>query len=264
MSTFNLEITDAPWTSKLIKITKGELNIDQVSNTINELEKTDLRTIHIHIHESCLPSILPYFIQNKYIFRAYETEFYQYYKWLLKDVEDKVHPYATSTAGATAMILSPDEQSVLLVYEKMWKPVTGSTSFSEYSLNTAIREASEEVGIKLDVNFVPRLIGLWNIGGRCGKKINDTMFCYIMKAESTNLQLDEFEISKAKWFKIDDLKEVINMAVNKENREGNYAFWSYITYNGEKFGYPYLLWLDNYLKGRWLFNHVEDNVNFIY
>ena len=35
--------------------------------------------------------------------------------------------------------------------------------------------------------------------------------------------------------------------------------------DGKKFGYPYLLWLGNYLDGRWFENHVEkDNVNFIY
>lgn len=265
MSSFSFEITDAPWFSKLVRVVQGDSRIEMLLDTLQKLEEEDLRTIHIHVHESCLHYLLPQLIKHNYVFRAYDNEFYQYYKWLLKDVEDKVHPYATSTMGATTMILSPDEQSVLFVHEKIWKPVTGSTSFNELSLDTAIREAHEEVGVELDLGFEPKLIGLWNIGGRCGKKLNDTMYCYLVKANSLDLHLDEFEVNVAKWYKIDDLREVIEMAKNKENREGNYVFWSYIIDDkGEKFGYPYLLWLDNYLKGRWLNNHVEDNTNFIY
>ena len=165
------------------------------------------------------------------------------------------------------MILSPDEQSVLFIYEmEMWKPVTGADHFKEISLNTALREAEEEVGIKIDSSFDPKVIGFWNIGGRCGGKINNVMTCYIVKALTTELKLDNFEVTLAKWFKIDYLKESIKMAKNKENLSGKHIFWSSVTdSNGEKFGYPYMLWLDNYLNNRWFNNHVEnDSVNFIY
>ena len=266
------EILEAPWFSRIILVTPKCQNIDNLVETINKLEQNGtLRTIHIHINEDCLANVFPVIKDLNYVFRAYDNNTYQYYKWLLDDIEDKVHPYATSTAGATTMILSPDEQSVLLVYEMdMYKPVTGADHFGDISLNTSLREAEEEVGIQIDYDFVPKVIGFWNIGGRCGGKINNVMTCYIIKAKSLELKLDNFEITVAKWFKIEDLKEVINIAKNKEqNKEklfGKYIFWSScMDQDGKKFGYPYLLWLGNYLDGRWFENHVEkDNVNFIY
>lgn len=264
----NFDIFDAPWFSKLIKITNGNTNISEFLNIVDELEKDKtLRTIHIHIHEDCLIDVFPFIKKLNYVFRAYDNNSYQYYKWLLVDVEDKVHPFATSSAGATTIILSPDEQSVLFVYEMdMWKPVTGADYYGDISLNTALREADEEVGIKIDDSFEPKVIGFWNIGGRCGGKMNNVMTCYIIKAKSLELNLDNFEITTAKWFKIDDLKNVIDMAKNKENITGKYIFWSHVNdLNGEKFGYPYLLWINNYLNGHWFSNHLEsENVNFIY
>lgn len=263
------DVLDAPWFSKLIKISSGDQHIGSLINTINDLEKNEnLRTIHIHIHEDCLVNIFPIIKKLNYVFRAHDNNLYQYYKWLLTDVEDKVHPFATSTAGATTMILSPDEQSVLFVYEMdMWKPVTGADHFNDTSLNTALREAEEEVGIEIDYNFEPLVIGFWNIGGRCGGKMNNVMTCYIVKAKSLELKLDNFEVTVAKWFKIEDLKPFIKMAKNKENIVGKHIFWSYVhDENNEKFGYPYLLWLGNYLNGRWFNNHIDllQNVNFIY
>ncbi len=144
------DISDAPWFSKIIKITLGgNQHIDSLINTIDYLEQNGtLRTIHIHIHEDCLVNVFPIIKKLNYVFRAYDADSYQYYKWLLNCIEDKVHPYATSTAGATTMILSPDEQSVLFVYEmEMWKPVTGADHFRVLSLNTALRKAEEEVRI---------------------------------------------------------------------------------------------------------------------
>jgi hypothetical protein len=113
---------------------------------------------------------------------------------------------------------------------------------------------------------VPKVIGFWNIGGRCGGKINNVMTCYIVRAKTMELKLDNFEVTEAKWFKISDLRNVIGMAINKENVLGKHIFWGYVTDpNGDKFGYPYLLWLQNYLNGKWFENHVgPDNINFIY
>lgn len=267
-----IEITDAPWLSKLVKVTNTNLEspVDELRTVLLKLEQDNtLRTIHIHVDKSLLVRVYPVIQEYNYVFRAYDNNAYQYYKWLFADVEDKVHPFATSTSGATTMILSPDEQSILLVYEQdMWKPVTGADHFKELSLNTALREAEEEVGIQRDLSFEPKVIGFWNIGGRCGGRINNVMTCYIIKALTTELKLDEFEVTLAKWFKIDELKEPMKLAKNKENVLGKQIFWSYVTdQNREKFGYPYMLWLDNYLSGRWFNNHVdstETNVNFIY
>lgn len=263
-----LQVKDAPWFSKLIKVTKGPNKLHSLVSTLGDLEgNRKLRTIHIHIDEKCLVDVLPTIQDLEYVFRAYDNNTYQYYKWLVADTEDKVHPYATSTSGATAMILSPDEKSVLFVQEMdMWKPVTGGDHFKEISLNTALREAVEEVGIEIDDQFTPKVIGFWNIGGRCGGKINNVMSCYLIKAKSTELKLDIFEIKSAEWFKIEDLKPAINMARTKKNISGEHIFWSAVTdATGKKFGYPYLLWLGNYLDGRWFENHLEAaNVNFIY
>lgn len=263
----NYSISDGTWFSKIIKIVSGTQKTDEVLELIAKLEQDKtLRAIHIHVHEDCLFQILPS-IKSTCKFRAYENNLYQYYKWLLTDVEDKVPPYATSTSGATTMILSPDELSVLLVYEAdMWKPVTGGDYYANTSYDTALREAVEEVGVDIDLSFEPKVIGFWNIGGRCGGKINNMMTGYIVKAKSLDLKLDNFEITSAKWFKIEDLKHIMDMAKEDENIVGKYVFWSAVMdTNGSKYGYPYMLWLDKYLSGHFLTVHKKtDNVNFIY
>ena len=273
MEKFNIEIINWKWESKILKITKGDsYTCDDLSSKITELELlvndkiNHIRTLHIHVDENILHQVIPLLIKTRYIFRAYIDGFYQYYKWLLDNVEDKVHPYATSTAGASAMILSPDELSVLLIFENNnWKFVTGSNSFKELSFDTAKREMFEEVGLVPDPDFIPKVIGFWNIGGRCGGEINDMMTSYVFRSmPNCEIKMDEFELCDAKWFKISDLEPIINLALSLNFEKipepiNNHV----ITYDGQNYGYPYMLWLHNWLKKKYFDINVVANINIL-
>ena len=263
---FDAEIIDWMWERKLVKIKAGnEYNLEKLFAMIGTLELLDIRTLHLHIEENILDKLLQTVIENKYLFRAYVDDSYQYYKWLLVNVEDKVHPYATSTAGATAVILSPDEKSILMIHEyDMWKCVTGSNDYRELSLETASREMLEEVGLVNDPDFVPKMIGLWNISGRFGGYINNVMTCYIFKSKTLDAKPDEFEISLTKWFSLDELKPIIELAKTKTNLSGQPFDRSYITYGGERFGYCYLLWINNWINNKCMECEISGNINIIH
>lgn len=273
MEKFNIEVINWKWESKILKITKGDsCTLNNLLSKITELESLvhdkikHIRTLHIYVDENVLHEVIPLLINAKYIFRAYIDGFYQYYKWLLDNVEDKVHPYATSTAGASAMILSPDESSVLLIFENNnWKFVTGSNDFRELSFDTAKREMFEEVGLYPDPYFIPKVIGFWNISGRYGGKINDMMTCYVFSAMSNcEIKIDKFELSDAKWFKISDLEPIINLALSLNIEEIQEPINNHvITYNGQNYGYPYILWLHNWLQKKYFDINVASNVNIL-
>lgn len=268
MATLYLETTNWKWESKIIKITAGNTcTVNDLLITIKKLELEPIRTLHIYVDSNILRYVIDLLIDEKYIFRAYIDGSYQYYKWLLPDIEDKVHPYATSTAGASSMILSPDELSVLLIYENSnWKFVTGSNDFRELSFDTAQREMFEEVGLHNDPDFIPKVIGVWNISGRFGGNINDVMTCYVFKAKMDfDIKMDEFELCDAQWFKISDLQPIIDLANNfdcDKNADGPINS-HVITYNGQNFGYPYMLWLGNWVQKKYFSMNIVGNVNIL-
>ncbi|XWV26564.1 hypothetical protein QJ857_gp0503 [Tupanvirus soda lake] len=260
------EIIDWKWESKIIKIISDDITTDDFNLLVSDLENQNIHTIYIHINEKILDKFLWIILDRNYKFRSYDEGIYEYYKWTLKGIEDKVHPYATSTACASVMILSPDETSVLMVFENdMWKFVTGSNNFNELNLETAKREMFEEVGLEYDSRFEPKFIGMWNISGRNNGKINDVMTCYVIKAKSFTLKLDDFEIVKAKWFKINDLIPITNMINNNFNENTTEPInMMTIKHDKEKYGYPYFLWINNWLNNKY-FDFVNyKNVNVIY
>lgn len=266
MTNFDVDISNGIWDSKIVKIRAGtEYDLEKLFVTISFLERTSLRALHLYVEETILDRLLASIIENKYIFRAYVDGCYQYYKWLLDNIEDKVQPYATSTASAAAMILSPDEKSILMVHEYgIWKFVTGIVDYRELSLNTASREMFEEVGLVDDPYFDNKIIGLWNISGRYGGYINNVMTCYALKSMCYETKPDEFEITMTKWFSLDELKPIIELAKNKTGLTGSPFDRSYITYGEEKFGYVYLLWINNWINNKYMVCDINGNMNIIY
>ena len=79
-----------------------------------------------------------------------------YYAWPDRpDFPDKVPPYATSTEGVGAILLSPDERRVLLVWEYgCWKMPTGAVDAGESALSALRREV---LGLGLGLGFRVRV-----------------------------------------------------------------------------------------------------------
>ena len=200
-----------------------------------ECESKQQGAVYIAIPQRILSDEAKYLsiiLQRGYKFYIHhpETDELIWYKWTKLNVEDRVPNYATSIEGGGALIISPDNSKVLLVFEfGCWSRVGGSVDRGESCLNTAIRECVEETGIKLDDNFEPLYAMSYNQAKSRDGAINDHFCMFILKAADETLQIDETEIEKANWFYIDELVrewkifkdkhkgEVINYIVELEN-----------------------------------------------
>ena len=124
-----------------------------------------------------------------------------YYKWLGDPNHDMVPCYATSIEGVGALVLSPDEKKVLLVWEYgNWKPLSGAVDQGESILEAAGREAGEECGVTLDDSFAPVYVGGWQAAKVRDNKTNDNFHAMVVRAATEKLNLDMNEVSSAVWF----------------------------------------------------------------
>jgi 8-oxo-dGTP diphosphatase len=113
------------------------------------------------------------------------------------------------TKGVKALIQYKD--SLLFIQNtygySYWNFPGGGVQKGESPKNAILREAVEEVGIKL-----PRL-------KLCGSFINttqyktDTVYVFLAKVSNSKFKIDPKEIKKAKWIKISDLKKILKKPV---------------------------------------------------
>mmetsp|Transcript_9821 Transcript_9821/g.22311 ORF Transcript_9821/g.22311 Transcript_9821/m.22311 type:complete len:277 (-) Transcript_9821:944-1774(-) len=131
-----------------------------------------------------------------------------YYLWP-GDGVDKVPHYSTSIEGVGALLLAPDEKSVLLVWEYgVWKTPTGAVDEGEGSLRALKREIREEVGLAVDDSFAPLHLGGWQLSEARDRRVNDNFNFYVMRASDFATRVDDDEISDARWFSIDELRKL--------------------------------------------------------
>ena len=130
-----------------------------------------------------------------------------YYKWPEGAAHgDRVPAYATSIEGVGAVLLSPDEQSVLLVWEYgCWKPPTGAVDLGEGMLHAVTREVYEEVGLAVDTSYAPRYLGGWHTNQSRDQRVNDNFAIFALKALPGTVAVDGSEIVEARWFRIEEL-----------------------------------------------------------
>ena len=131
-----------------------------------------------------------------------------YYAWPDRpDYPDKVPPYATSTEGVGAILLSPDETRVLLVWEYgCWKMPTGAVDAGEGALSALRREVGEEVGCEVDARYAPVYLGGWQSSRAFDLRVNNNFATYSARATAEKLTIDRNEIGDARWFDIAELR----------------------------------------------------------
>jgi len=183
-----------------------------------------------------------------------------YYKWMGVE-EDMVPGYATSIEGAAGVILSPDEQRVLLIWEYgNWKLVTGAVDPGESSLATLGREMREEVGGEVDPTFAPKYIGGWHLSKARDRMVNDNFACYAVRAKSDAFQANGGEVVAARWFGVDELVQVYS-ATGKQSIAGSVDIDAQSTHASfddlreagrTKVNTSALAWLAAYVGGRCL------------
>ena len=128
--------------------------------------------MYVTIHETALflPHIVAHLNSLGFAYHHFSASFprtdigsrneHIYYKWCRAGSKDMVPAYATSIEGAAAIVLSPDESSVLLVkeYGRFGMP-GGAIDPGEGALEALRRELMEEVSVTLDDAFPPLLLG---------------------------------------------------------------------------------------------------------
>lgn len=133
----------------------------------------------------------------------------------LGDKENKLPQFGTHVVRVEAFIsreLTPGKREILLVQEKVgmgdrWKLVTGAVEAGEFVVDAALREVREEVGIKA------RFMQVLGFANRTKRKFgrSELIVCCalepIVVETSGKLVLQEDEISKARWFSIEEAAE---------------------------------------------------------
>jgi hypothetical protein len=69
-------------------------------------------------------------------------------------------------------------------------------------LSAALREATEEVGLQRDETFLPRLALYYHQARSRDGFVNDNFTIFVIRAKSTQLEVDANEISGAHWFDV--------------------------------------------------------------
>jgi len=130
-----------------------------------------------------------------------------YYCWPGDPAHDMVPKYSSAIEGVNALLLSPDEEEVLLVFERgAWTCPGGAVDEGECSLEAVAREVHEEVGVQVDwrsesVVRDARYLGGYQESRARDNLVNDCFSAYSVRTERREIQVDNVEISKAKWFR---------------------------------------------------------------
>lgn len=178
--------------------------------------------VYVQIPETLLVHFIDLLLSLSFQFHHYQTGVYTYYQWQVRDsfgklIPDKVPPYATSIEGVGAIIISPDQLRVLLVWEYgSWKGVSGGLRPGESLIDTLKREVQEEVSVTLDEDHLIYLGG-WHIAKARHGRVNDNFHAFEVRARSDEFRVDGDEIKEARWFDIDTLIKVAQFPTDLSN-----------------------------------------------
>src|SRR4051812_9160746 len=114
-SSSSIEISQERFQNTGIKA-KGNFSPQQLEDVLKREEAKQTKSaVFVYIEEEQLPICLPLLIKRGYNFHGYVDKVYSYYLWRNKTVSDKVPPFASSISGSSAIILNPQEDSILLI-----------------------------------------------------------------------------------------------------------------------------------------------------
>merc|ERR1711957_552665 len=135
-----------------------------------------------------------------------------YYRWLGSGV-DMVPSYTTAHEGVGALVLSPEKDAVLLVWEYgNWKMITGNLDGCDGVVATVRREVLEECGMDLEDDL--KVVGGWQDARAYDACGNNVFTIFTATAKHRNIKVDGKEIERARWFPLASLpsSEDVNRA----------------------------------------------------
>ena len=210
------------------------MDVNTLSILINEASSKKKGAVYVGLPQSFVGNTnstrgrdcLNLLLQNDFEFFNFEvaTEELIYKKWVRENTPNMVPPYATSIEGGGCLVLSPDGSEVMLVHEYgRWGRCGGAVDPGESSLETALREVSEETQIELDLERVnPVRIGISYHQPRSRDgRVNDNFVLFIVYAKKRNrdkdITIDHNELSGARWFSIEKLVGEFRKKIDDKN-----------------------------------------------
>jgi 8-oxo-dGTP pyrophosphatase MutT (NUDIX family) len=144
---------------------------------------------------------------------------HRYYKWV-SEAEDMVPPHASSITGATAILLSRDQEHMLFVREVggrnkrslAWSTVTGAGDLKENCFDTLVREAKEEVGLGVMTDRPVFYVGGYSMANARDGGVNDQFSVLVATVDAVpgDETLQESEIKDSLWVSVEELRAIVN------------------------------------------------------
>lgn len=236
-----------PYNSLFVRLRSAAVTEDGLAAMLGHHEPSVRGALYCAIPEDVSrPQLFALLRRRGYAWWNYEpsTREFIFYRWCDASRPDMVPTYATSIEGAGLIVLSPDESKVLLVLEAgRWVFPGGAGDHNETSLETAVREAGEETGVQLDPAFAPLLVGGWNSAGYSDRKVNNHYLIFLSRARSEAIELDNVEITAARWVPIAQLQPAIDRLKEDETA------WA-LDHDGQMYSTALLFAVRRYQRGQ--------------
>lgn len=130
----------------------------------------------------------------------------------------------------------------------MVAPPQGAVNKGECKWTALMREAKEELGVRVDPTKGGAYLGGWQQGRARDNSINDNFSAFAVWLESEHYQPDNDEISRATFFTWRPMLE----AWRQQQKPDKFVWMAPDTSATERVANKTLQWLDNYDQGRYL------------
>eukprot|EP00301_Raphidiophrys_heterophryoidea_P001855 c10877_g1_i2.p1 GENE.c10877_g1_i2~~c10877_g1_i2.p1 ORF type:complete len:435 (+),score=97.09 c10877_g1_i2:61-1365(+) len=195
--------------STWIRVLSADIGPAQLASVLSRCEESNNKgVIHVYLREKFINRQLVQQLKSQlYKFHHYvdDTQTFVYVKRPLDAEDGKEVQNATAKEMVGALVVSPDDQQVLLLWEGgKWTFVSGFALTRESVIDAVRRELRTQLSIEVDKAYNSRVVGGWSRPSA--------------KAVSTTLTTDD-DIH-ARWFNIDELMQLLDMVDNQFKQMG--------------------------------------------
>eukprot|EP00301_Raphidiophrys_heterophryoidea_P004288 c11875_g1_i1.p1 GENE.c11875_g1_i1~~c11875_g1_i1.p1 ORF type:complete len:472 (-),score=142.94 c11875_g1_i1:455-1870(-) len=204
--------------STWIRVLSADIGPAQLASVLNRCEESNNKgVIHVYLREKFI---------NRQLVQQLKSQNYKFHHFV-EDTQTFVYgkqaegelSNATAKEGVGALVISPDELHVLLVWEAgKWSFLAGNTVTRESVIDAAKREIRTQLSLELDKTFTARIVGGWTKAAAKFDCINEVFLCFVLKSATTTLNLGED--THARWFAIDDLMQLLDLVDAQFKQQG--------------------------------------------
>jgi len=204
--------------STWIRVLSADVGPPQLAAVLARCEESNNKgTIHVYLREKFINrQLIQQLKSQRYKFHHFveETQTFVYGKKTGPpsgpDDEDRELVNATAREMVGVLLLSPDEKSVLLVWDMgKWGCLNGSLVTRESVIDGVRREVRSQLSMEVDKTYPSRVVGGWSKAAAKFDCINELLVCFVVKATGTSFDVDEG--MHVQWFLIDELMQLLDM-----------------------------------------------------